>query len=619
MTSPKTADTGNHSHISHSRIDRKQNHMTKKFTRVLAGVSTVAVASVGLISASAHALPPGTAPNGSATLSPATGNSGTTFSLLPPSGSVCPGDSATGGYRWQTFFVASATDPGTLTYNGSGPVAQGGAFTQPLFSSGTPVINKNTGVGDGLITGIPSFSNSLFTPGFVPAGSYNLGFACTLSGATVSYWTTPITVTTDAAGGPAQFDYSFGSTPSAPVLGALTPGDTTLSGSFTAAASTPATTGYTVTAHPTTGADVVQAVPAAGPLTFSFTGLTNGTSYAVSVIATNTTGNSPASNVQNGTPNLAARPGITNVTVSQIAGPGAHISFTAPTGTGPTSYTIAGGPAPVTVTAAATSGDVLGLTPGTPYTFTVTANYAVAPLTGPTASAAPFTYSAAIIIQDITAVRPAGALILTQRCGVNGALGAELATANGFPATAAVTASANQVGTAPTTGAAAGGPADPQFPAYPFPAPVSYPTHCAVNLGTGSYITTGALAGQYYSASGNINQVTVADNRDTGAGWTVNGTMGTFSNGSSTFTGSHLGWTPKMTLSSPGQTVVAGPAVDPSATTTNTGGLGTPRQLASAAAGVATGVANLDARLKLLIPVSAATGTFTGQLTLSAI
>ena len=592
--------------------------MRTKFTRIAIAGAALAATTVGLISTeAAHAA----APLGPNTFSPTSGTSSTAFNMVPPSGSACTGSgSGTPAYRWQSYIVSASVDASTLTYT-SGPTPVAGAFVSALsYTDSTQVSNQNPASSPlGLINVAQPFSlaSLVGAPGLV-AGAYKMGIACTQAGNLDAgkYWETPITISNVTA---TDMNYSFGSTPSAPVLGALTSGDQTLSGSFTAAASTPATTGYTVTAHPTAGADVTQAVPAAGPLTFSFTGLTNGTSYAVSVIATNTTGNSPASNVQNGTPNLAARPAITNVTVSQIAGPGAHISFTAPTGTAPTSYTIAGGPAPVTVNAPATSGDVLGLTPGTPYTFTVTANYAVAPLTGPTASAAPFTYSAAIIIQDITAVRPAGALILTQRCGVNGALGAELATANGFPATAAVTASANQVGTAPTTGAAAGGPADPQFPAYPFPAPASYPTHCAVNLGTGSYITTGALAGQYYSASGNINQVTVVDNRDTGAGWTVNGTMGTFSNGSSTFTGSHLGWTPKMTLSSPGQTVVAGPVVDPSATSTNTGGLGTPQQLASATAGSATGVANLDARLKLLIPVSAATGTFTGQLTLSAI
>ena len=595
--------------------------MRSTFSRVIVGASAAAIASVTLIATGAAALPPGTVANGATTLAPLAGNSGTTFSLLPPSGSVCPGDTATGGYKWQTFMVSTATDPATLTYNGTGPVAQGGAFAQPLFSASTPVINKNTGVGDGLITGIPSFSNDLYSPGFVPAGSYNLGIACTLAGATVSYWTTPITITTNAAGGPAQFNYAFGAVPSAPVLsGSLTVGDTTLAGTFSASASTPATTGYTVTAHPAVGADVTLPVAAAGP--FTLTGLTNGTSYAVSVLATNTVGNSLPSNVVSGTPNLAPRPAITGLTASQIAGPGVHLVWTAPTGTAPTSYTVALAPtvagSPFTVPAGTTVLDVTGLTDGTPYSIDVTANYAAAPTTGPVANTT-FTYAGAIIIQDLTVVRPAGALILTQRCGVNSSLPSELATAAGFPATGAVVASATSVGTAPTTGAAPGGPADGQFPNYPFPTPATYPTHCGVSLGTGSFITTGALAGKYYSANGFINEVTVSDNRDTGAAWTVNGKMGTFSNGSSTFLGSRLGWSPKVNTTTPGQVVTAGSVIDPSITNDNTSGLGTSRQLATATAGSATGITTLDARLKLLIPVTAATGTFTGALSLSAI
>jgi hypothetical protein len=274
------------------------------------------------------------------------------------------------------------------------------------------------------------------------------------------------------------------------------------------------------------------------------------------------------------------------------------------------------GGSPFTITAPAQTFDVPGLTAGTLYTFTLHANYATAPTTGPNATAS-ITLISAVIVQDISVTRPAGALILTQRCGVNSSLPAEAATAAGFPATAAVTASANQVGTAPTTGAAPGGPADPEFPNYPFPNPPSYPTHCNVSLGTGTFITSGPLAGQYYAANGFINEVTVSDNRDTGAGWTVNGQMGTFTNGSSTFDGRYLGWSPKVNTTTPGQTVAAGAIVDPS--TTAGSGLAASRPLATATAGAATGIATLDARLKLLIPVSAATGLFTGALTLSAL
>lgn len=595
--------------------------MNTKLTRLAAVAATIAAASVatlGLGSSGALAGPP----LGTNVLSPATGNTTTTFTLTPPSGASCTGSgSGTPSYRWQTYFVDAGVDASTLTYS-SGPNPVAGHYVSPLYDSagGNPVVNQNPSASPlGLISGIPTFSFAS-NAGFVTApGAYKIGFACTQAGALDAgkYWETPITISNVTA---SAFDYSFGSVPSAPVLASpLTVGDTTLAGSFTATPSTPATTGFTVTAHPAAGADVTLPVAAAGP--FTLTGLTNGTAYDVSVIATNSTGNSAPSNVVSGTPNVAPRPPLTPVTASQIAGPGVHVAWATPTGVAPTNFTVALSPSvagsPFTAPAGSTSLDVTGLTAGTAYTISVTANYATAPTTGPTGTTT-FTFVSSIIIQDLTVVRPAGALILTQRCGVNGALPAEAATANGFPATLAVAASANQTGTAPTTGAAPGGPADPQFPSYPFPSPAAYPTHCGVNLGTGSFITTGALSGQYYSASGFINQVSVADNRDTGAAWTVNGTMGSFTNGSSTFSGSRLGWTPKVTSTTPTQVVNAGTAVDPS-TTNGTGGLAAPQVLATAPAGTATGVATLDARLKLLIPVTAAAGTFTGALTLSAI
>jgi len=584
---------------------------------VAASAAAASVATLSLGSGGALAGPP----LGTNTLSPSSGTTSTTFSLNPPSGSSCTGSgSGTPSYRWQTYMVDAGVDASTLHYS-SGPDPVAGHFVSPLYDSagGNPVQNQNPAASPlGLIAGIPTFSFASVAGIVTTPGAYKIGFACTQAGNLDAgkYWETPITISNVTA---SDFSWSFGSVPSAPVLASpLTAGDQTLSGSFTASPSTPATTGFTVTAHPSSGPDVTLPVAAAGP--FTLTGLTNGTTYGVSVVATNSTGNSAPSNIVSGTPNLPARPPITGLTASQISGPGVHLSWTAPTGTAPTNYTVAFTPSvagsPFTVTG--TSTDVTGLTDGTPYSIAVTANYGAAPTTGPTATV-PFTYAGQIIIQDLTAVRPAGALILTQRCGVNSALAAEPATAAGFPATAAVAASASQTGTAPTTVATPGGTADAQFPAYPFPSPATYPTHCGVNLGTGSFITTGALAGQYYSASGFINEVTVADNRDTGAAWTVNGTMGTFTNGSSNFSGSRLGWSPKVNTTSAGQTVVAGAVVDPSITNDGTTGLATPRVLANATAGAATGVATLDARLKLLIPVTAATGTFTGALSLSAI
>jgi hypothetical protein len=623
-----------HTRSQHSHTkplpERNTSPMHTKFTRVATATAILAAGTVGLLSTgsgSAFAA----APKGANTLSPSPGNSDTVFTMSPPAGASCSG-AGTAGYRWQTYMVDAGVDASTLTF-GNGPLPVASHFVSKMYDGvQNSVVNKNPS-STGQIVGIPNFSFSALAGVTVPAGAYKIGIACSLNNGTATvveggnYWETPITITTDTTtGGVANFDYAFGSVASAPVLSTpLTLGDTTLSGSFTATASTPATTGFTVTAHPLTGTstDATLAVAAAGP--FTLAGLTNGVSYAVSVVATNPVGNSAPSNIVIGQPDFAQRPPITNPAASQITGPGVHFSWVAPTGAIPSNYTIGITPAvanaPTTAAGSATSIDITGLVDGTPYTLTVQANYASAPLTGQTASA-PFTYAGAIVIQDVTVTRPAGALILTQVCGVTSGFLAGTATP-AFPATAAIPAVSS--GTAPTLNAgpfnATSNPADPQYGNYPYPSPAKYPTHCAVNLGNASFVTTGPLAGQYYAASGSISQVTVVDNRDASfAGWTVNGSLPSFVGlGSNNFSGSYLGWEPKVSSVTTGQVVNPGAIVDPT-TTSGVGGLLASNTLASAPTkSTARGVATLDARLKVLIPVSVATGAYTGVLSLSAI
>ncbi|MEK7422450.1 MAG: hypothetical protein AAB131_01285, partial [Actinomycetota bacterium] len=88
--------------------------------------------------------------------------------------------------------------------------------------------------------------------------------------------------------------------------------------------------------------------------------------------------------------------------------------------------------------------------------------------------------------------------------------------------------------------------------------------------------------------------------------------------------GNYLAWHPGVSddsdpnLDGYDQTVVAGPSVEAVAST-STAGLVTPKPLAYAVAGQGLGIATLDARLKLLIPVTARSGTYTATITITVI
>ncbi len=597
--------------------------MHTRLIKVVAGVAALAAASVGLFSASASALPPGSPSSGLVSVTPATGIATTSITLAPPAGAACQGDSATGGYRWQTFIASGSVDAGTLTYaGGAGPNAVAGSVVLPLVStSGSVITDATTSVGTALLTGIPTFDFSAFPAGTFPSGAYNIGFACTLSNATTRFWQAPITITNAP-----NFAFSFGAVPAAPVLASpLTSGNGTLAGTFTEAVAAPAVTGYTVTAIPTAGTTVTTTLAAAAT-SFSLTGLVNGTSYAVRLFATNTTGNSPISNIVNGTPTLAAQPPVTNLAAAPAPN-SAVLTWTPPAGTATvTGYTIGVSPtvagAPFTIVGPASTFTVTGLLAGTTYTFTVTASYA-APDVGTPATVQLAPPGNAIITQDISVTRPFGGLVLTQVCARYGALPLEPASL-GFSALGAL--GATGAGTAPTIDPART-VADPAFGQYPYPVDAAqvpnptYPTHCALNMGTASLITSGTEAGKYFAVSGRLNQVTVVDTRDTDAGWVLSGSVTNFTSGSNSFSGNYLGWTPVAsgdsgaTLQGYDQTTTAGPSVAPAFAS----GLTTSKVLGQAAPNVGLGIAVFDARLKLLIPVTANNGAYTATLTLSAI
>lgn len=621
--------------------------MHSRFKRAVAGGAALTAAATALLASGAQALPPGTPPNAPAEVTPPTGNSSTDMVVKPPTGAACPGDSATNGYLWSTFIVDGDIDVATLQWDSNGPVPPvAGDIAFPLLTPGGSFVNGNTtDIGTGLILSVPAIDFSQWPAGFFPAGSYKVGVACHQGAAvTAAYWSQQMNITaTPGANGGAEFTYTTGtpaSAPGAPTGVVATPASGQVSVAFTAVTATPAVTSYTVTATPQGGGAAVTATGASSPIVVP--GLTNGTTYDIVVSATNSVGTGPNSSpAVSATPNAGAQPAPTAfVAVPGAASGDLDLSWTAPAGLAPVGYSLVVAPvdpadptvpgSPFTLPSSPTSFTVSGLPAGVLYGFQLTPQYA-----DPSAVATPATVQAAAagaqtLQQEIRVERPAGALILTQRCGVNNALAAEPAVPGfpGFPAVAAIAATADQTGTSPDIDPST--PAvepDPEFGNYPFPSPATYPTKCVIDLGTAELITTGDLAGQYYAADGALNEVTVVDLRQGDNGWTVSGSISSLSNGGTnpddSFTGNLVGWTPVVsedtdpTGASPyDQIVTAGAAVVPG--TAN--GLANPagQVLASADPGEGLGVAVLDARVKVLIPVSNASGTYSGVLNLNA-
>jgi uncharacterized protein (TIGR02145 family) len=197
-------------------------------------------------------------------------------------------------------------------------------------------------------------------------------------------------VATNAAGNSVVSEASVAVTPigrpGSPTSPVATPGVMQASVAFTAPASNGgfAITGYTVTSSP----GGFTATGASSPLVV--TGLTGGTSYTFTVVATNSAGNSVAS-----APSVAVTPiALPGAPTSPVATPGvwkASVAFTAPASNGGsdiTGYTVTSSPGGFTATGASSPLVVTGLTNGTSYTFTVVATNAVGNSVASAASAA---------------------------------------------------------------------------------------------------------------------------------------------------------------------------------------------------------------------------------------
>jgi uncharacterized protein (TIGR02145 family) len=162
--------------------------------------------------------------------------------------------------------------------------------------------------------------------------------------------------------------------PGAPTITAATAGNTQATVSFTVPTSDggSAITEYTVTSS-----------PASSPATFTgttspivVTGLTNGTSYTFTVVATNEVGNSVASDASETVTPFISVPDAPTSPVATAGFEQASVAFTAPAsdgGSAITEYTVTSSPGDLTATGTTSPIVVTGLANGTSYTFTVVA------------------------------------------------------------------------------------------------------------------------------------------------------------------------------------------------------------------------------------------------------
>ncbi|GAA2011031.1 purple acid phosphatase family protein [Microbacterium ulmi] len=121
--------------------------------------------------------------------------------------------------------------------------------------------------------------------------------------------------------------------------------------------------------------------------------------------------------------------------------------------------------------------------------------------------------------------------------------------------------------------------------------------------------------GAYFGAKGQINPITVSDSRRSQAPWSISASVGDFRDGTNTFSGKYLGWTPKLVTSGAGAAAGA-PVVSGFDSGT---GLSVSRGLGSAKQGHERGTAVLGADLDLKIPAAVAKGSYRTTLTITAL
>lgn len=283
------------------------------------------------------------------------------------------------------FSIAVAACGGGGGGGGGGPTVPGTPTTvtaSPRNASAIVSFTAPANNGGAAITGYTVTSSP---GGFTKSGTASPITVTGLSNGTAYTFTVVATnsVGNSAASTPSNsvMPAAAAAVPGAPTGATATAGNTQATVTFAAPASDggAAITGYTVTSNPAGGVDSNAGTTG---LTHTITGLTNGTPYTFTVVATNSVGNSAASSASNSvTPTVAPTvPGAPTIGTATAGNASATVTFTAPSSTGGatiTGYTVTSSPGAITASGTASPITVTGLTNGTAYTFTVVATNSV--------------------------------------------------------------------------------------------------------------------------------------------------------------------------------------------------------------------------------------------------
>ncbi len=395
MNTP-SADTTHHSEAGSGRTrasGAKSMRVGLAAVLVLLGTFT-GLAVAGVTPASASTL------DGIATLANPDGNqpldsgaSTTDFTAALPAGAACDGDTASDGYHVFSYLVPQATSPTSVSFTTGEPSTGYGFFTDAGRYYGA----ANTAVSSGLIVSIPdnlqfgeliskgvSLDTLLYSDGNT-SGIWEAGIACANSSGTVTdYWNVEVTLTASGSD-PNGFVWTAPAVPAAPNAPTATSGNASATVNWVAPTDqgSSAITGYVITPYAVaSGVYTAKAAIDVGDVTTDgLTGLTNGTTYAFTVTATNSVGTvfaSPFSNLV--TP--ATVPGAPTIGTATGGNAQASVPFSPPASNGGaaiTKYTVTATDSTTpsnggeSATGASSPIVVTGLTNGDSYTFTVTA------------------------------------------------------------------------------------------------------------------------------------------------------------------------------------------------------------------------------------------------------